>query len=65
MLVAKVESTIMDTPGDGKKLLAWMGLNGYVQIQPTMMRFHLSEIRRKSENPRVEIVIPVAKRSHF
>lgn len=64
-LVAKLPSTVSDTPGDGKKLLAWIDLNGYVQTQPTMMRFPLKELQNNLGDPAVEIIIPVDKRGHF
>ena len=47
------------------QLLAWIDLNGYVQTQPTTMRFSLLGLQRDRGNPQVEIVIPVAKRRHL
>ncbi len=64
-LIAKLPSNVLETPRDGKKLLAWIDLNGYVQTKPTMVRFPLNELESNLKNPVIEIIIPIAKRSHF
>ena len=59
-----VETIAADTPGDGKKILAWIALNGYVQTAPTMMEYSLNPDLGPQEQ-RAKIIIPVKERRYF
>ena len=62
--VAVVETIAADTPGDGKKILAWIDLNGYVQTAPTMMEYSFDPELGPREQ-RAKIIIPVKERRYF
>ncbi len=59
-----VESVVNTATRDGKYLIAWLSINGFVQTGPTMMRFAAGREGDPTDHA-VTIVIPVKPRSSW